>query len=193
MDRPPLLGGPLRGHWMTTREQRIRHYFHAKDENRPHLMAQAFAEDATLEMVLKTAAISFPSKASGREAITEALVRQFGRSYENVYSFCLQRPDPSSDPSRFDCDWLVAMSVKDTGEVRVGCGRYEWRFQREAPFLASHLRITIEAMQLLPPDALSPVMRWIGQLPYPWCSPHAVANGAPAHAELQPILAYAAR
>jgi len=176
-----------------TREQRIRHYFHAKDENRPHLMAQAFAEDATLEMVLKTAAISFPSKARGREAITETLVRQFGRSYENVYSFCLQRPDPSSDPARFDCDWLVAMSVKDTGEVRVGCGRYEWHFQREAPFLVSHLKITIEAMQLLPPDALDAVMRWVGQMPYPWASQQAVVAGAPALPELQPVLAYTSR
>ena len=176
-----------------TREQRIRSYFHAKDENRPHLMAEAFAENASLRMVLKTASIRFPSTATGREAITEVLVRQFGRSYENVYSFCLQRPEPSSDPGCFDCDWLVAMSVKDSGEVRVGCGRYEWRFERETPFLVSHLGITIEAMQLLPPDALGPVMHWIGQLPYPWCSPHAVAASAPGHAELRPILAYVTR
>jgi hypothetical protein len=43
-----------------TAEEVLTTYFRAKDENRPHLMQEAFSETATLEMIVKTDAISFP-------------------------------------------------------------------------------------------------------------------------------------
>jgi hypothetical protein len=49
-----------------------------KDGNRPLLMKRAFADDAELEMVVRTDAISFPSSAKGQSAIEDIFVRRFG-------------------------------------------------------------------------------------------------------------------
>jgi hypothetical protein len=110
-----------------TPESVLRTYFHAKDENRPHLMAQVFSETARLETIVKTGAITFPPVATGLAAITDNLVRNFGHTYENVYSFYLARPQPGLHANTFSCDWLVGMSAKHDGGVRVGCG-HDWHF-----------------------------------------------------------------
>ena len=89
----------------------IQTYIRSKDENRPHLMPGAFALDAHLEMKVETGNISFPPASKGIEAITQVLVRDFGRAYENVYTFCLDKP-PSDGEAGFRCRWLVGMSIK---------------------------------------------------------------------------------
>ena len=68
-------------------------YFRAKDGNRPHLLARVFSPDARLEVRNQTAGIAFPSVTIGREAIAEVLVRRFGQTYENVYSFISVAPN----------------------------------------------------------------------------------------------------
>src|SRR5690606_26051028 len=113
----------------------MRNYLRAKDENRPLYMERAFAADAVLKMTLRTQAIAFPPEARGREAITEALVRTFGQTYENVFTFYLAHPGEDAMLSDYTCDWFVGMTEKATGQVRVGCGRYEWEFQA-SPHLA---------------------------------------------------------
>lgn len=170
----------------------VRTYFQAKDGNRPYLMARAFAETASLEMVVKTDAISFPSLTQGVAGITDVLVSKFGQTYENVYSFCLRTP-PDVPAKRFSCKWLVGMSEKQSGNVRIGCGRYDWTFQTEAPFLVEHLRITIGVMQVLPAEHLPILMDWIGGLPYPWCPAAVVFTGAPRVPGLVPVLKYVGR
>ena len=89
-------------------------------------MKQAFAENVQLEMVVRTDAISFPNKASGLNAVEDILVRRLGADNENMYTFCLSQPDLVH--SRFQCHWLVGMSVKTTRQLRIGCGRYDWHF-----------------------------------------------------------------
>jgi hypothetical protein len=147
-------------------EQVLRNYFHAKDENRPHLLGDVFDADAVLEVLNHSDAISFPAVTQGREAISDVLVRQFGQCYENIYSFYLSRPSGVADA--FSCPWLVAMTVKADGAVRVGCGRYDWTFRSQSPRLASRLVITISAMTVLPASAADAVLGWILRLPYPW-------------------------
>ena len=105
----------------------IRHYIRAKDENRPELMERAFTGSATLSMELQTQNIDFPSLTDGREAITEVLVRDFSRNYENVHTFCLE-DSVKVEGDRLSCDWLVVMSTKNGGDIRVGCGSYRWQF-----------------------------------------------------------------
>lgn len=95
-------------------EQRIAAYLRAKDENRPHLMAEAFAPE-------------------------------------------------------------------------VGCGRCEWRFQREAPRLVEGLRITIASMQVLVPEAHDAVFAWVARLPRPWCSAEEALACWPAEPLLAPV------
>ena len=163
-------------------------YIRAKDGNRPWLMRQAFTDEACLEMVVKTEAIAFPSTATGVEAITETLVRQFSCDNEKIYTFCLSSP-PDGYQRQFSCDWLVGMSRRDNGEIRVGCGRYDWSFSNPEEMLVDNLKITIEVMQILSPEHLGPVMDWLSALPYPWCSSRAAVQGAPGLDDLRPISA----
>lgn len=172
--------------WLSP-EQAIRQYFHAKDENRPRLMAQAFTENATLHMHLRTGSISFPAVSSGRSAITDVLVRNFGKTYENVYTFALERP-PVARTAEFSCDWLVVMTEKESGNLRVGCGRYDWWFDAEGSGLATRLDITIDSMQTLPPDQATAVFGWMDTLGYPWTSAAAVTVAPPPVDELAPVL-----
>ena len=52
----------------------LRAYFHAKDENRAHLLERVFTENALLEVRNRTSTIAFPNITSGREAIADVLV-----------------------------------------------------------------------------------------------------------------------
>ncbi|HEY4541270.1 MAG TPA: hypothetical protein VIG66_02725 [Noviherbaspirillum sp.] len=167
-------------------ERVVHTYLLAKDGNRPHLMRHAFAGHAQLQMQVRSENIAFPAASNGLAEISEVLVRRFGQTYENVYTFCLQRPAASS--RTFSCDWFVGMSDKASGAVRVGCGRYDWTFSESAPHLAEHLLITIDVMEILAPENLVSVSTWLAGLPYPWCSYEQMASSAPAIGELEPIL-----
>ena len=82
------------------------------------------------------------------------------------------------------------MSEKDSGTVRVGCGRYDWRFRRSSPCLAERLTITIDVMESIAPSYLEPLMSWLSPLSYPWCTPQAALGDAPTLEEFQPIRKY---
>lgn len=173
---------------MPTPAECIATYIRAKDGNRPHLLDTAFAADATLAMAVRTDAISFPPASHGRHAIADTLVRRFNQAYENVYTLCLG-PPPEAGTQVFSCDWLVAMSQKQDGAVRVGCGRYDWSFT-PAGHTVGALTITIEAMAVMPPDTLAPVMHWVSGLPYPWCPRAAPTQAAPRLPAVEPVLRY---
>ncbi|MCC7272278.1 MAG: hypothetical protein IT561_06380 [Alphaproteobacteria bacterium] len=165
----------------------IRNYILAKDGNRPHLIGSAFAEAAEVAIVAPQGTISLPSRLQGRAAIADALARRFGEAFENVYTFCLGQP-PAADADRFACDWLVGMSEKASGAVRVGCGRYDWTFAAAPPRLVERLVITIECMATLPAERTGPVMAWLAGLPYPWCRAATAAASAPTDPELSAVL-----
>jgi len=158
-------------------ETLLRRYFHAKDENRPHLLGDVFAPDAQLRIVNHSDNISFPAETAGTEAIADVLVRRFNQAHENVYSFYLDRPGPSDDA--FACDWLVAMTEKESRKARIGCGRYEWVFGRAGTLRVTGLTITIEAMRLFEPASYQRIMGWMTQLEYPWTSREAVRHALP--------------
>jgi hypothetical protein len=161
-------------------------YIFAKDRNRPQLMKDAFAVDCELEMVVKTDAISFPSSAKGLVQVTEVLVTSFGDQYENVRTFCLSRPSLEYLP-HFRCDWLVGMSARQGGAVRVGCGHYDWHFRSGDGGRVEKLAIEIEVMSVLPVETLKPIMQWLVALPYPWCSSIQACESIPAIEALGPI------
>ncbi len=168
----------------------LRAYFHAKDENRPHLLAGVFSDGARLDVENRSDHISFPATTVGLDRIADVLVRRFNQTYENIYSFYMDRPDDDADA--FSCDWLVGMTEKETRSVRVGCGRYDWTFQTAPVFLATRLVITIEAMVVMPPAAADETMRWLLALNYPWASAEA-ADGTPPIDALEPVLSYIRR
>jgi hypothetical protein len=166
----------------------LRRYFHAKDENRPHLLDCVFAENAKLQVDNRSSTIALPAMTVGRYAIADVLVRDFGRLHENVYSFYMARPP--ADATRFSCDWLVCMSEKESRSVKVGCGRYDWVFEPQPTCLAKQLSIAIEAMPVLPPSQAGVVYAWIARLPYPWATAEAAVDLAPSIDALAPVLQY---
>jgi hypothetical protein len=171
---------------MPRRSEAIQNYIYAKDKGRPHLMKNAFAETADLEVVVETGAISFPPLSRGRDAITKVLVRDFGQSFENIYTLCLARP-PRNDGTSFSCSWMVGFSDKKSGAVRLGCGHYDWLFQTSDPSLVERLKITVKFMLVLSPDSLYPLMHWLSKLPYPWCPPAEALNEMPKLAEIKSV------
>ncbi|MBC3372784.1 hypothetical protein HU762_02415 [Pseudomonas sp. SWRI92] len=173
---------------MNTARLSIQHYISAKDGNRPHLLGQAFTSVAILDMVVRTGSIAFPDHVEGRAAIGDVLVSRFGQAFENVYTFCLA-PPPLADADTFQCKWLVAMSDKNSGEARVGCGLYDWSFDPQSR-LAERLTITIEHMKTLPAADLPRVMAWASRLDYPWCRPEAAVDNAPDPAALEEVFEY---
>lgn len=170
-------------------ESVLRDYFHAKDENRPHYMTRAFAPDAVLKMALRTQAIAFPPESHGLAAIADTLVRKFGQTYDNVYTFYLSRPEAGAQLPGYRCDWIVGMTEKASGNVRVGCGRYDWEFQPQ-PYRASSLVITIETMVTLPAADADAVFGWLLALDYPWTDAARVVAGAPPLEALAPVVHY---
>jgi hypothetical protein len=174
-----------------TPEAVLRGYFHAKDENRPLLLEDVFAPNAELVIRSHSANISFPAFTQGRSAIAEVLVRRFALAYENVYSFYLRRP--AAGIPAFTCPWLVGMSDRSSGEVRVGCGTYDWTFEPVAPAMATRLVVTIEGMQVLPATESKRVFAWLRTQNYPWSSPEAALKGIPANAALSPVAQFLSR
>jgi hypothetical protein len=165
----------------------LRNYLHAKDENRPHILDAVFEIDAELEIRNHSAAIAFPALTRGRSAIADVAVRSFGQTYENVYTFCLDRP---VGPQRhFECGWLVAMTAKAGGTVRVGCGRYDWEFGDRRPHLATRLVITISAMEMLAASTSATILESIGRLDYPWSSAAQVRSALDRSPALEPVRA----
>ena len=136
--------------------------------------------------------ISFPPRSAGLQEITDVLVRRFGQTFENVYTLCLAAPPEGAD-REFACDWLVGMSEKAGGAVRVGCGRYDWQFAPTGPCLVQRLTITVELMEVLPPTTLAPVMNWLRALPYPWCPANDAVHGSPRIGELARIIGFIGR
>jgi hypothetical protein len=136
--------------------------------------------------VVRTAAISFPPVSVGRAAIADTLVRRFNQTYENIYTLCMGEP-PSGEVESFTCGWLVAMSGKQDGAVRVGCGRYDWTFSNPGSQVRA-LTITIAAMETMPGELLAPVMAWISSLPHPWCGANSPSSTAPKFSALQHAL-----
>ncbi len=171
---------------MPSSAQAIAAYIHAKDGNRPHLLRAAFTDNARLRMVIQTDAISFPAESAGRDAIALTLVSQFNQTYENIYTMCIGTPPPA-DARQFHCDWLVVMSQKLDGAVRIGCGRYDWTF--DAAARVTGLTITIRTMSTLDAGLQRPVLDWVAQLPYPWCSLEAAGAATGAPDCVRPVLA----
>lgn len=164
-------------------ENHIRQYIRAKDENRPHLMPTVFAPQASLEMIVKTETIYFPAVSRGLSAISEVLVSHFAQKYENVYTFCVGRPERGGVDRHYHCDWMVGMSEKTTGLARLGDGRYDWHLTPDLSRV-ERLVITIESMRVLPHESLGPLLDWLDTLPYPFCPLASLDEGRP---RLEPI------
>ncbi|WP_299979975.1 hypothetical protein [uncultured Pseudoteredinibacter sp.] len=165
----------------------ISRYIQGKDHNKPHLLKQAFAQHATLSMQVKTENISFPSNTRGLAAISQLLVSDFNKQYENIYTYCITDTFREADLN-LSCSWLVVMTEKATGKVRLGFGDYHWSFTHSGPhLLADRLEIIIDAMNVLDEEAKEPFLVWAEALPYPYLSLRELLSNSPAHVALEAL------
>ena len=123
-----------------TPEAVLRGYFHAKDENRPHLLEDVFASNAELFIRNQSANIAFPAFTQGRSAIAEVLVRSFALLNENVYSFYLAVPCWPFASSLALGWWACRSGLRATSEsaAALTSGRSSrmlrtWRFGSSSP------------------------------------------------------------
>lgn len=173
---------------ITTRSL-LRDYLRAKDENRVLFLRRGFAPDVSLVMVLNTDDIQFPAQSLGVDAVADTLAVRFNQTYENIFTFYLGSPPDDATTEAFHCGWMVGMTEKATGNVRVGCGNYEWLFDLQ-PYRVKGLRITIEHMRTLTPDRGDAVFDWLLASPYPFADPHALAAAMPGIEALAPVKAF---
>ena len=122
-------------------------------------------------------------------AIEDILGRRFANDFENVYTFCLERPS-AAHRRHFPCHWLVGMSAKGNGPIRVGSGRYDWYFTPDERCLVERLVITIDLMKMFPATELDAIMGWLTGLPYPWCTPADALEAMPPIPELMAVETY---
>jgi hypothetical protein len=83
-------------------EQLLQTYFRAKDENRPHLLADVFASDVRLEVNDRSGHLGFPGVTVGLDWIAGLLVRRFNLAYENVHCYYMDRPQRAA--VAYSCD-----------------------------------------------------------------------------------------
>jgi len=174
---------------LSHRQSIISQYIQAKDANKPFLMQKAFVDSALLEMKVNTEAITFPTKTTGVDGITQILVRGFSEQYENVYTVCLA-DSVTEQKTILSCQWLVGMAERKTGNIKVGCGVYDWSFEnREKPKVES-LMITIACMDIIDRQHSDVVFDWLSALPYPWVERTVLLSDMPVIDKLIPIKNY---
>jgi hypothetical protein len=164
----------------------ISRYIRAKDDNKPHLMDSVFTLSADLEMITNTEAIAFPANTHSRDGITQVLVRDFSQRFENVYTFCLTDTIEIAQ-SVLCCQWLVVMSGREDGELRIGCGNYHWEFEHNTSPLVQRLAISITAMVILPRSFSHALVTWANTTAYPWCNLQDLLSTMPVITELDII------
>jgi len=165
----------------------ISRYIEGKDHNKPHLLKQAFAAHATLSMQVKSENISFPSNTQGLAAISQLLVSDFNKQYENIYTYCITDSLREAGQN-LSCSWLVIMTEKATGKVRFGYGDYHWEFSNSGPqLLADRFEIIIDAMSVLDEETKEPFLMWAEALPYPYLSLSELLSNSPAHEAVEAL------
>jgi hypothetical protein len=155
----------------------IETYVRAKDQTRPYEMARVFTPDVNLTMNVLTREIEFPPQAQGLQSVAKILCSDLNRRFENILTFCLSEP-PGDTADSYKCEWIVVMSEKEGGQVRVGGGIYEWNLDPSHSLISSFV-ITVKGMGTLSIDHLPQITEWVRQLDYPWTTrPRIEASGS---------------
>ncbi|EAR61296.1 hypothetical protein [Neptuniibacter caesariensis] len=156
----------------------VERYIYAKDFNRPHQMSAVFTASASLEMEVNSSSISFPALTNGLEPIADTLSRNFGATYDNVYTLCIEDSIEQCG-LKLDCRWFVVMTHKQEKTVRLGFGRYQWSFDESAEPLAEKLKISIEDMLVIEPSLSETLLNWISAKSYPWINRSELLENTP--------------
>lgn len=160
-------------------------YLRAKDRNRPELIPECFAAEATLTFSIATDEIDFPRSVTGAAGIAKTLVSDFGERFDRcrTYYVCAEPELDTHDVCVMP--WLVAMREKETEALRLGKGAYRWRIGRtsgEVDRIVA-LHIHIERMDTIADTWSVKLGALQAALTYPWLSPAMLMRGVRTFAD----------
>ncbi|MBF6992301.1 MULTISPECIES: nuclear transport factor 2 family protein [Cupriavidus] len=145
-------------------------YVEAKDNNRPALIHEAFAQDATLTFSIDTDTISFPAKTEGAAAIAATLVTDFAQTFDRCRTYYVGDLSLAEAGATLTVPWLVLMREKAAHTLRAGKGVYRWGFarQQDGTYRIGSLHIHIARMDVVPDAGAAMLAALQAALPYPW-------------------------
>ncbi|WP_329955814.1 nuclear transport factor 2 family protein [Cupriavidus necator] len=167
-------------------------YVEAKDNNRPALIAEAFAQDASLTFSIDTDTISFPAKTEGAPAIAATLVSDFAKTFDHCRTYYIGDTAAALTGNTMTIPWLVVMRETAAHTLRAGKGFYSWGFAAgdDGSYRIASLHIHIERMDSVPDPGAAVLSALQSSLPYPWLPEPALKTVIEGSAAAQPGLAF---
>ncbi|MGH8790698.1 MAG: hypothetical protein ACREYA_37340 [Cupriavidus necator] len=177
---------------LATAKARLAQYVEAKDNNRPSLIHEAFAPDASLTFSIDTDSISFPPKAEGADAIAATLVSEFAKTFDRCRTYYIGDVAAALDGNAMTIPWLVVMRETAASALRVGKGYYRWGFTAgdDGTYRIASLHIHIERMDTIADPGAVTLAALQAALPYPWLPAPVLAASIEAQASAQPALGF---
>ncbi|WP_316154856.1 nuclear transport factor 2 family protein [Cupriavidus sp. BIC8F] len=177
---------------LATAKARLAQYVEAKDNNRPALIHEAFAPDASLTFSIDTDSISFPPKADGADAIASTLVSEFAKSFDRCRTYYIGDVAAALDGNAMTIPWLVVMRETAASALRVGKGYYRWGFAADddGTYRIASLHIHIERMDTIADPGAVTLAALQAALPYPWLPAPVLAASIEAQTSAHPALGF---
>jgi hypothetical protein len=179
---------------LATAKACLARYVEAKDNNRPALIREAFAADASLTFSIDTDSISFPPKAEGADAIAATLVSEFAKTFDRCRTYYIGDVAAALDGNAMTIPWLVVMRETAANALRVGKGYYRWGFAAgdDGTYRIATLHIHIERMDTSADPGAVTLAALQAALPYPWLPAPVLAAGIAMQTTAQPALGFLA-
>ncbi|QUN26405.1 nuclear transport factor 2 family protein [Cupriavidus sp. KK10] len=177
---------------LATAKARLAQYVEAKDNNRPTLIHEAFAPDASLTFSIDTDSISFPPRAEGADAIAATLVSEFAKTFDRCRTYYIGDVGAALDGNAMTIPWLVVMRETAASALRVGKGYYRWGFAAgdDGTYRIASLHIHIERIDTIADPGAVTLAALQAALPYPWLPAPVLAASIEAQASAQPALGF---
>jgi len=169
----------------------LNRYIDGKDNNRPAVLKALYCSDAVLAFSLDDQSMSFPTRVEGAQEIAKVLSGDFNQRYQRVKTWYLTQPVADGTDQVTEQPWLVMMQEKASGDIRIGCGFYNWRFETNCnPLQVSAHHIHIHTMLSFPSTRESWLIELQQSLAYPWSSVDLVEAQIAPYSELDSIVRY---
>ncbi|WP_354683339.1 hypothetical protein [Cupriavidus necator] len=177
---------------LTAAKALLGRYVDAKDNNRPALIPEAFAQDASLTFSIDTDAISFPARTEGASAIARTLVSDFAQTFDRCRTYYIGDAAAALTGDTMTIPWLVVMRETAAQTLRAGKGFYRWGFAagQVGSYRIASLHIHIERMDSVPDPGAAVLTALQSALPYPWLPEPALKTVVEGYAAAQPELAF---
>lgn len=167
----------------------IHTYLRAKDESRPILFRQVFLKEGRFQTRFSIDTdFNQGGMRHGLDTITQTF-QQLGAGFENIFTTCPIESAFYNDVGQLESSWVVGMTGRNEGQVRLAAGSYLWTFDSDSG-LVKELDVLMEHMLVLPAHHAESILSWLSPLPQPWCRSVELLERMPHLSELQPVRDY---